>query len=409
MPTDVNLFGIHQKLKEKNARVVLNLDEIELSFINSQDKIELENLFKSIAWSTESFTPNSLSLKSEIQGVRLFDHIDSLLDRISVDDELLPNYNLFVFDVDGYYLHYNHQSAEVLTNSPLPRTKFLIQHFTQYKGLLDIYLENEGLLYEIKRSSASGSEFVVLSKGERKLVSSIYYKIIDKRIFLDDNINIPLDEFRTKMISEEWLACYNETICQFMEAQISQRRTFSNLFNNFNYLLNLTGQNFQLYILKFSFDKIRKQFKTEKNTYFDNLNAAQDKISSQIISVPISLGATIFSFYQFNSSPLILTIIYIAIFIYSLFIGFVVFMNLYDIQKIASDANEEEKNFRNHYPDLLNELKKDFAYMKNKRVRVRVLAWAIIVALVITLISLTVFLLNYQQVGQETIHFIRKI
>lgn len=406
MLTIEEVSSLYETVKAKSVKVTLTGDEIELIFNTIEEKGETESFFKFINLDTESFTQTSISFKSEQRGLLFFDHLDTLLDQLNLDITLLNRYDLFVFDVDGHYLHFTHTNGQVTTDSAQAKIKFLISHFRQYKALMDIYLAHEGSLYEIIRNSILGSEFVVLSKGEKKMVTSISYKAIDKTIFVEDNVTLPIDEFRTKIFSEEWLACYNETLCQFMDAQIPERRTFSNLFNNFSYLLNLTGQNFQLYILKFSFDKVRKQFKTEKNNYFDNLNAAQDKVSSQIISVPISLGASIYSFYQFNASPLVLTIIYIAICIYSLFIGFVVVMSLYDIRKIASDANDEEKNLKAHYPDLFIELQKDFDYMKNKRIRVRILAWAIIVALIITLISLTIFLLNYTEAKTDIIHFL---
>jgi hypothetical protein len=406
MLTISQLKAVYEQVKTFRATVHLIGNELELGFTQADQKTQIENLLESYSVATDSFSPTSLSFKSELGGLLIYDQLDTLLDQLNLDIALLDSHDIFVFDVEGFYLHYVHQSKHVNTNSPQAKIRFLLPHFKQYKTLLDIYLGAEGSLYEIKRTSRAGSEFVVLSKGEKKLVTSINYKVIDKTIFVEDNVSLPIDDFRAKILSEEWLACYNETLCQFMDAQIPQRRTFSMLFNNFTYLLNLTAQNFQLYILKFSFDKIRKQFKTEKNTYFENLNTAQDKISGQIISVPISLGASIFSFYQFNASPLILTIIYIAIWIYAVFIGFVVVMNLYDIKKIATDANEEEQNLREHYQDLHTELIKDFAYMKNKRLRVRFLAWAIIVALLITLTCLTVFLLNYQDAKTNTIHFL---
>ena len=406
MLTVEQLSSVYAHLKNQGASIALNGDEVEISFDCQDKKQTSEHFLQSVPIATDSFSKTSVSIKSELDGLLLFDHLDSMLDQLNLDISLLNQYNIFVFDVEGHYFHYNYQTREVISNSVQPRIKFLIPHFIQYKGLLDIYLAAEGSLYEIWINILGGSEFVVLSKGEKKLVTTINYKTIDKSIFIDDNVTIPIDEFGTKILSEEWLACYNETLCQFMDAQLPQRRTFSILFNNFNYLLNLTGQNFQLYILKFSFEKIRKQFKTEKNNYFDNLNTAQDKISGQIISVPISLGASIFSFYQFNTSPLIISLIFLAICMYTLFIGFVVIMNLYDIRKIATDANDEEDNLKTHYPDLLKELEKDFTYMKNKRIRVRVLAWAILLALIVTLISLAVFVMNYQEVKTSTFHLL---
>jgi len=401
-----DILSIYREIEARGANVKSDNDEIELTFDNVGHKNEAQEFIKTFELQTDSFNQTSLTFKSKIGDLIFFDNLNTFLDTINLDISLLDANDIFIFDVDGHYFHYEYESGNVATDSNQPKIKFLVHHFRQYKLLLDTYLASEGLLYEIKRTSISGDEFVVISKGEQKLVTSIRYKIIDKAIFVDDNISLPISDFQTKILSNEWLACYNDTLCQFLDAQLEERRTFSNLFNNFNYIFNLSNKNFQLYILKFSFEKIRKQFKTEKNNYFDSLNTAQDKISSQIISVPISLGASIFSFYQFNSSQLILSLIYIGICIYSLFIGFVVVINLYDIKKIAKDVNEEKSNFEEHYPDLLLELERDFNYMKNKRTRVRILAWAIIIALIITLVSLAIFLLNYRQSKPSIFHFL---
>lgn len=402
----VDILFIYQEIKASGAKVKSDNDEIELTFNSPSDKDVIYEFLRTFDFQPESYTQTSLSFTKKIGDLVIFDNLNNFLDTINLNISLLDVYDVFIFDVDGHYFYHKHESGHVQTDSIQPKIQFLVPQLRQYKLLLDTYLVSEGLLYEIKRTSISGDEFVVISKGEQKLVTAIRYKIIDKAIFVDDHILLPIGDFQTKILSNDWLACYNDTVCQFMDAQLEARRTFANLFNNFNYIFNLSNKNFQLYILRFSFEKVRKQFKTEKNNYFDNLNVAQDKISNQIISVPISLGATIFSLYQFKSSQLILALIYGGICIYSLFIGFVVVINLFDIKKVADDVNEEKKNFAEHYPDLLLELERDFDYMKNKRTRVRVLAWAIITALVITLVSLAVFLLNYEQSKPNLFHFL---
>lgn len=400
------ILSVYDIVKRLDAKLILQGGEIEFKFNSSNDKLNAEKIVKDARLSPEAFNQTSFTIKTAIGSFIFFDNLTSLLDSLSINITILEKNNLFVFDVDDYYLFYDSSTKITSTNSRQLKYQFIISHFEQYKNLLDIYLNGESRLFEMKKTTSNTDELVVLSKGEQKLVTSISYKLIDEAIFIDDFIAIPINEFKTKIILEDWLACYNNTLCQFMEAQSLERQTFSNLYNNFTYVINLTNKNYQLFILKFSFDKIRKQFKTEKNTYFDNLNIAQDKISSQIISIPISLGASIYSFYQFDSSELILKIIYLAILMYSLFIGFVVIINLYDVKKISEDVNEEKKNFKKHYPDLLLELEKDFKYMRNKRVRVRILAWSIIISLLITLICITLFLLHYSQTQKEIFHYL---
>lgn len=400
------ILSVYDILISENGKLTLQVGEIEFKFDTSEKKILVEKLVKDVGLEPETFNQTSFTIKAKVADFIFFDNLTSLLNTLNRDISMLSTTNIFVFDVDGYYLYFDKLKKTTVTNSKQLKYQFIISHFQQYKSLLDIYLNNEGGLFEMKKTTSNTDELVILSKGEQKLVTSVSYKSVDLAIFIDEFFILPVNEFETKITLEDWLACYNNTLCQFMEAQSLGRQTFSNLYNNFNYIINLTNKNYQLYILKFSFDKIRKQFKTEKNSYFENLNIAQDKISSQIISIPISLGASIYSFYQFDSSDLILKIVYIAILIYSLFIGFVVIINLYDVKKIAEDTKEEMKNFIKHYPDLFLELKSDFGYMKNKRIRVRILAWSIIISLIVTLICITLFLLNYSQTSKEVFFYL---
>lgn len=98
-----------------------------------------------------------------------------------------------------------------------------------------------------------------------------------------------------------------------MELQALGNRSLAILYGNFNFILEQSNRNYQLYIDKFSFNTIRQEYRTEKNNYFESLDTAQNKISAQIISIPLSLGASIFTFYQFKSSKVVLVMIYINI------------------------------------------------------------------------------------------------
>lgn len=394
-PLVENLKALQFFLKSKKVQYISQADEIEIVFNQETDKREGEGLAIEYDLRPESFNKLSFIIKNEYAGLYLFHNQDSLFDFLSLHIEILDNKNIFVFDVDDHFLFYDFNSQIITTDSSQQKNIHLISHYKQYKQLLDIYLREDGKLFEVKKSSTN--EFIIFSRGEVKSVTSITYKTVDKYIFTDDFKALPIKEFEQNIYSEDWLACYNDTLCQYIEAQSTEKRTLSNLYNNFEYVFNLTKLNFQLYVSRFSFDKIRKQFKIEKNTYFENLNIAQDKVSSQIISVPLSLGASILSFYNYDGSRFVLVLTFVGVLCYCFFITYVVIMSLYDVQKVARDIVEEENNFKRYYLYLYEELKTDFNYMRNKRRRVRFLAWAIIITLLIVVFCVGVFSFTYKE------------
>ncbi|SEA92520.1 hypothetical protein [Pedobacter hartonius] len=371
-------------------------DEIEFVFENESSKSSYEELLVQGGFIIKNNGTKFLTINDIHESMSLYVSLESLLDDLNQDINKMDRYNLFVFNVDDHYLYYDFHKKEVITDSQNITVKNTIKHFEQYNKLLKLFLTESNNIFEINRPTKTGNELVIVSKGQEKMIASFSYKFIDVSIFNYEFSPISFNELNLKLGIEEWLAVLKNNLCQYLELQSDNKKTFSSIYNNLNYIFNQTQKDYQLYISRFSFDRIRKQFKTEKNNYFESLSAAQDKISGQIISVPISLGASIYSFYQFKSSLLIIGIIYVAICIYSLFIGFVVVMNLYDIKKVADDVNEEMGKMKLHFEDLYNELKKDFDYMRYKRIRIRVLAWSIIAALIITLFSITMFLFNYQ-------------
>lgn len=398
--------ALYQKIQSLKANVKLQANELNFNFHTKEDKDIVEKEFKKVGFTTSSYSQKSFALNNIAQNLIFYDNLNSLFDKLKLDTSVLNTSNIIVFDENGSYLYYDHVSKEIESNLSLPNYKSLFSHFLQYTSLLALFLEEKGRLIEIEKDTLKGQELIILSKGEDKLITSINYLGIDRDVFNYPFSDYQLDKFEIKLKIDEWLACFKNTLCQFMELQLEEKRTFGNLYNNFSYVFNQTEKNYQLYVSKFSFDKIRKQFKAEKNNYFEGLNLAQDKISSQIISIPISLGASIYSFFQLEANYQTLVLIFISVCLYSLFITYVLIMSIYDVKKIGKDSDEERKNLIKYYPDLFIHYKSDFKFMKNKQRRVLFLAWAIIIALIVTLISISIFVFNYGDAEKNIFRFV---
>jgi|GEM_PF-1899124 len=399
------ILALYESFKGNEQNVELSSNELIFNFQDPQKKDILEKEFKKAGLVTSSFSNKSFSIDSSFQNFVFFDNLDSLFDRLSLSPTIIQTFDIFVFDESGHYFYNNSSTQNVESNLPYSHKKFLLKHFSQYTTLLKIFLEHKGRLVEVEKNTSKGKELIILSKGEEKLITSINYLNIDKDVFQLSYSEFPLERFSSKLIIDEWLACFKNTLCQFMELQSDDRRSFGNLYTNFNYIYNQTSKNYDLYLSKFSFDKIRKQFRAEKNNYFEGLNNAQDKISSQIISIPLSLGASIYSFFQLDAHSTTLKLVFFAVCIYTLFIIYVLAMNLYDIKKIASDAHEEKMNMKNYFPDLLKDYKSDFKFMKNKMRRVAVLGWGIIIALLLTLVFIAIFIFEFQDIEKSIFFF----
>jgi len=324
----------------------------------------------------------------------------AVLDRLSNKIELLDSNDLFVLNLSADYLYYEHLVKVEKTGGRLLN---IFNHFTQYHELLKIYNGAENVLFEAKKSLLSNEQFVIVSKGEDKHFTSVTYKAVDERIFSFDLETLKLQVFSDKIQSSEWLACYNNNVCKFMELQAESNRTFATLYGNFNFLIEQTDRNYQLFLDKFSFNTIKQQYKNEKTSYFDALGNAQTKIAAQIISIPVSLGVTILGFYKFNDNKLTLILIYVSILIYSVFIATVILLNIFDVNKLGKDVKEEEKRFERHYPDLYSGLKDDFRFMLKKRRHLRFLAYSMLVALFISIALTTIFLIFYKQQPGEVL------
>ncbi len=185
-------------------------------------------------------------------------------------------------------------------------------------------------------------------------------------IDIDENINLPssVKEFISsfeennkhfpKFIKAELIGCLSK---------VEKRKRANILFMKLEEIMYLASQNFEIYIHDLSIENLKKDFIEYKNKYFIQLRDILSKLTSQLISLPIAIGAAAFSTYKVSDSNYTILLILV---VFLLYIGYTIFLlklqreDIEDIKlSFATDfRNLGESPFFIRFPNELKEFKK---------------------------------------------------
>lgn len=291
-----------------------------------------------------------------------------------------------IFLSDKTYLLID-ENNKCYTNSKSKNVLNKTKHIHQYLELYELFYTKNKLI-EHKIPTSDGDQLIVVNKSTFKTVSSILFKKNCINFLETEFEDIDLVSFSAKIESDEWLSCFKEEVCKFADNQ--NISTFDKLYNNFNYIFNIAEKNFQLYITNFSFENVLNKYKEQKEKYFSNLSSVKEKIGNQIISIPLTLGASLFALFQLSDTKQIYTII-IIVNLYSLFIIYLIATYIYELKSIKKESKEERRKLSKLYPSLYQDVDSQFQSSDIKALLISIMAWAIILLLVISLFLIYIY------------------
>lgn len=316
----------------------------------------------------ENNYPSSLEIAKKI-----FKTINELLNgeiEIKLTSCKLKN-TFFYFDYDNYLRDYEYYK-DAFTNSNIIildfETKILFkeidEEFTIEKADMFNYVQHR----ELQEFLISKNEFTPyhdnLSKqfviiGKEKGAFHIGYNLLEKRKISDEDIKPFIEELKTEFVKKEFIQFFKDVIINSIHSTDIKDRFFE-LTKSLKLLLNLTAKDYESYVLDFAIDKIKSKFKEERNKYFESLEKSIDTVSKQIVSFPLTFGATAFASYQVKDKHWILILIVIAYLLYT-FIAFkVLSITDYNILCLKSDVKKEEDEIKNGYEKVYADFKEDF-------------------------------------------------
>ncbi|VTR43643.1 hypothetical protein [Sphingobacterium thalpophilum] len=329
------------ELKEDISAITSDLQSSNIDFDKSGSKIIEINIDKS--------------------QILFFQNKDTFYDRVCSNNLSLDGRDIFIWDYDKTCILYENFSKERAANDETKNGGFIL-NVVQYRDLLNIFLDIKNQLIELEKAHPQ-NELFFASKGDDNLLVKINYQKKVDELYNRKFEYLNIDKFLERINNQEWLACFKNTICAFFDKQSDSKKTFFWLYENFEYLFANTEKSYFLYISKFSFDKISKLFKKDQEQYFNSLNDYQNKLSGQLISIPLTIGAALLSSNFVTNNGLANSFVVYLISAYVIFVMGTIGFVFFDLIKLKKDITDERDNFQKRYSNIYENFKQDFDYI----------------------------------------------
>jgi len=235
---------------------------------------------------------------------------------------------------------YDPTTMESRISSVLDKSYFLINNNHLYFELL-IFLKRqehqEGKIFYFVDYFSWDSRIIVFTtlKKEGKLSISfatgglelpddIYLKESLERLqhaFGDSSRNFP-KFIKSELIVQLFKYHVNDRMLKFLEEFVA--------------ILNIAEQNFEIFLHDLSLENLKKDFIEHKNKYFTQSREILSKLTNQIIGLPITIAASVFSTYKISDSPSTLVIILFVFSLYAIFSIFLLKLQKEDIRDLRS-------------------------------------------------------------------------
>jgi len=112
---------------------------------------------------------------------------------------------------------------------------------------------------------------------------------------------------------------------------VKEENRFVELVINFPNIVSATQKDYDIYLSEFSFETFNENFRRERSEYFASIRDIVNKIIGKIISIPISISATVLALNEIQSEPVFSNLVVVAYVVYGLFISFLIHMLTHDV------------------------------------------------------------------------------
>ncbi len=334
------------------------------------------------------------SRKSKDKTIILFSSYDQLFKSVYEDQVHINKVIVIDFNNKAYY-YCNLKDQSEYSNLPFKTDCVsMMGNYLLYASLLKLFKLSSNI---IEFDDGIKRRFFIVDNGKEKNVVGFNYQIFDERIF-SKKVNFDKEYISSRINSTntnnlEWLSILKHNIVELLLAQDESNQNFIEVFLSFSYLLKITERNYEIYLSGFSFEKISKELKEERKSYFENLNQAQDKIKSQVIAVPLSIGTSIYAFFQIKTDHITLYFILGMILIYISFIWWYLSLYEMDLKKLKSDIKEDSSKFKQLYQKIYKLFESDFDFINDKIDSVLLFSYVIKGVIILDWIALAVYVI----------------
>lgn len=347
--------------------------------------------------------------KSKIGTMVIYSSYYLISNALYNNDNLTNEVSIVVLDHEqgNYFLYNQNDNSEYYIDSTGLKESFLVQNLNHYLPLLKLFREERQLS---EFDDKLKLQLLIIDNDKERNVARISYTLFDNRIF-SKKVQFDFNDFKNRLIgssqanNRDWIAIFKHNVVSLLLAQEDENKTFIELFLNVQFVLNNTIRDYEIFISGFSFERVKKELKQEKEKYFQSLNQAQEKIKSQVIAVPLSIGTSIYAFFQMHADIRTFYFILAMVGIYIVFICWYLILYDKDLYKLKRDIKGETDVFVNNYPKVYEIFRDDFIFIKKKVNSVLWLSGVIKFTIILDWIVLLIYILFVVKQPAELTHF----
>ncbi|MFS4448011.1 hypothetical protein [Maribacter sp. 2307UL18-2] len=349
----VNILAFFKSLKEQNF---VTYDGRTLTLQSTEEfSIDL-GLIKKVFKTVSKLPGNQveiLLLNSCFENYYFFFNEIDFMNRYSVLEDHYAQSNAIIFKLSS-------ESIVKGINEPYSDKNKFIHNFHEFKQTLKLFLSTPELT---PYKSDADKTFTIISK--EKGVFNIGYGLPGKDYFFNQNLSGLKSNFVEEFTKKEFIQFFKEIIIAGVH-QIPEKRRYCEIVKTSSTLLSLAQRDYETYVSSFAFDKIKSEFKSERELYFDSLDKSIASVGKQVVSFPLTFAATIFASYKVKDQPGILLLILLAYLLYSIVAFLILRMTSYNVKCLEEDVLSEENHIKVSYNVIFDDFKADFKKIKNK-------------------------------------------
>lgn len=278
-----------------------------------------------------------INLSTQVFGCKLFYDREQFRKDVMLEDFQAP---LGILQYSGDSLAYDPSIRKCLVDGQERGGNYFIENAESYLRLLAFFRSAQFADYD----SSAYREFVILSP-ERGVFKVRYPSLVP---IMDDSKKIADDceSIFERARSVDYRAFLRNEFIEFSKGIPEDGRIVS-IITNLSALNESANRNYEIYVKKFSFEKLKSDLQHKKEQYFESLRELLNKILGQVASVPVSIAAAVFAEKQVKDAWLSLMLL-IAYSLYSFVVYHFQLIFLKDLDEIKSDSLTEFENIRRH-------------------------------------------------------------
>ena len=273
----------------------LSYNVLRLDFTNDISNATSLLISHKIVFKNEISNEISISCNIENIGLKIFLDTENFLKTCKAFFEKSNNefLSFAILNHNNNCLIYDSNTKEVACSNPKSHS-YLISNTLYYLKLQNYFISNS--FSEYYNSALSEVVYFSNSKGIYHLKIPIVSEKLDESKDFSNIIASTILELQAK----DYNLLFKDLLFDFVISKTENG--FVEMINQLESINSETNRNYQIALKKFSFDTLKNDLQKKKEEYFTSTREILAKVFSQVVIIPVSIGASVFATYKVENS-----------------------------------------------------------------------------------------------------------